>query len=258
MMQQSRIGLLSARDAAVKDRREAQAGGGACPDSQACINTQLLNHKLDGHEEENHMVRLYTPRKMYELVFMRRVLWPQLDDKDVAFMNACWDNAISKETFEARALYLKHVLIAERMVADTHCCFVCPMEKRVMLPEKDTSGCNLSEFKECMRDPVMASDGHSYERRNIEKWVREKGKKAKSPMTSAVLAPSVSSNKTLKFAINEAVDRQLLEMMERDPRVKSDIEVACRLLLQENAPDTPEQAGSNPAKRQRVTDSGSV
>jgi hypothetical protein len=120
------------------------------------------------------------------------------------------------------------------------------------------AGCNLSEFKECMRDPVMASDGHSYERRNIEKWVREKGKKAKSPMTSAVLAPSVSSNKTLKFAINEAVDRQLLEMMERDPRVKSDIEVACRLLLQENAPDTPEQAGSNPAKRQRVTDSGSV
>ena len=210
------------------------------------------------------MVRLYAPIKMDKLVFMRRVLWPQLDDKDVAFMNECWDNAISKETFEARALYLKHVLIAERMVADTHCCFVCPMEKRVMLPEKDTSGCNLSEFKECMRDPVMAWDGHSYERRNIEKWVREKDEKgeyAKSPMTSAVLSPfsaSLCSNKTLKFAINEAVDRQLLEMMERDPRVKSDIEVAYRLLLQANAPDTPEQAGSRPAKRQRVTGGGSV
>ena len=210
------------------------------------------------------MVRLYAPIKMDKLVFMRRVLWPQLDDKDVAFMNECWDNAISKETFEARALYLKHVLIAERMVADTHCCFVCPMEKRVMLPEKDTSGCNLSEFKECMRDPVMAWDGHSYERRNIEKWVREKeekGEKAKSPMTGKQLSPfsvSLHSNKTLKFAINEAVDRQLLEMMERDPRVKSDIEVAYRLLLQANAPDTPEQAGLRPAKRQRVTGSGSV
>jgi hypothetical protein len=257
-MQRSIIGCLSARDAAIKDRREAQAGGGACPDSQACINTQLLNHKLEEHEEENHMVRLYAPIKMDKLVLMRRVLWPQLDDKDVAFMNECWDNAISTETFEARALYLKHVLIAERMVADTHCCFVCPMEKRVMLPEKDTSGCTFSEFKECMRDPVIATDGLSYERRNIEKWVREKGKKAKSPMTSAVLGPSVSSNKTLKFAINEAVDRQLLEMMERDPRVKSDIEVAYRLvLLQANAPDTPEQAGSRPAKRQRVPDSGS-
>ena len=155
-------------------------------------------------------------------------------------------------------MYLKHVLIAERMVADTHCCFVCPMEERVMLPEKDTSGCNLSEFKECMRDPVMASDGHSYERRNIEKLVREKGKKAKSPMTRAVLDPYVSSNKTLKFAIKEAVDRQLLEMMERDPRVKSDIEEAWRLLVQEDAPDTFEQAGSRPAKRQRVTGSGNV
>ncbi len=80
---------LSARDTAVKDRREAQTGGGArdnnpedgvfyvfysCPESQACINTQLLNHKLDGHEEENHMVRLYAPIKMDKLVFMRRVL----------------------------------------------------------------------------------------------------------------------------------------------------------------------------------------
>jgi hypothetical protein len=242
-MQRSIIGCLSARDAAIKDRREAQACGGACPDSQACINTQLLNHTLDDDEEENHMVRLYAPIKMSKLVFMRRVLWPQLDDKNVAFMNECWDNAISKETFEARALFLKHRLVAAAMVADTHCCFVCPMQ---------------SEFKECMRDPVIATDGFSYERRNIEKWVREKGKKAKSPMTSAVLGPSVSSNKTLKFAINEAVDRQLLEMMERDPRVKYDIEVAYRLvLLEANAPDTPEQAGSRPAKRQRVTDSGS-
>lgn len=264
MMHRSIIGHLSARDAAVKDRREARAGGGACPDSQACINTQLLIHKLDGHEEENHMVQLYASIRMDKLVFMRRVLWPQLDDKDVAFMNECLDNAISKETFKARALYLKHVLIAERIVANTHCCFVCPMEERVMLPEKDTSGCNLSEFKECMRDPVMAWDGHSYERRNIEKWVREKdakGEKYTSVMTGEQLSPfsaPLFSNKTLKFAINEAVDRQLLETMERDPRVKSDIEVAYGLLLQANAPDTPEQAGSNPAKRQRVTDSGSV
>jgi len=84
------------------------------------------------------------------------------------------------------------------------------------------------------------------------------GKEARSTMTSAVLDAGASSNKALKFAINEAVDRQLLEMMERDPRVKSDIEVAYRLLLQANAPDTPEQAGLRPAKRQRVTGSGSV
>jgi hypothetical protein len=81
-----------------------------------------------------------------------------------------------------------------------------------------------------MRDPVMASDGHSYERRNIEKWMREKGEKAKSQMTSAVLGSSVSSNKTLKFAINEAVDMQLVAMMGRDLRVKSDFKTARRLL----------------------------
>jgi hypothetical protein len=120
------------------------------------------NHTLDDHEEENHMVRLYAPIKMSKLVFMRRVLWPQLDDKNVAFMNECWDNAISKETFEARALYLKHRLVAAAMVADTHCCFVCPMQ---------------SEFKECMRDPVIATDGFSYEHRLKSGCVR----KAKKP-----------------------------------------------------------------------------
>ena len=244
-------------------KQRAYRDGCACPASETDINIELLDNKMDDNEEENHMQRLYAPKKMDKLIFMRSVLWPNLDDNEVAFLNDCWNNTISKETFEARALYLKHVRIAERMVADTHCCFVCPMEKRVMLPEKDTSGCNVSEFKECMRDPVMALDGHSYERRNIEKWLREKdakGEKAMSPITGKQLSPfsaSLFSNKTLKFAINEAVDRQLLEMMEQ-PRVKSDIEVAYRLLLQANAPDTPEQAGSRPAKCQRVTGSGSV
>jgi hypothetical protein len=41
------------------------------------------------------------------------------------------------------------------------------------------------------------------------------GKEARSTMTSAVLDAGASSNKALKFAINEAVDRQLLEIMEQ-------------------------------------------
>jgi len=106
---------------------------------------------------------------------------------------------------------------------------VCPMQKRDVLPGMDASFDFHAEFKECMRDPVIASDGHSYERRNIAELMREQakqGKGARSPMTSAVLGAGVSSNKTLRFAINEAVDMQLLAMIEADPRVGADIELA--------------------------------
>ena len=258
----------------IKDRREAQA--------YCKLWLSACESKVDPMAE-NHMMRLGAPIELDDIIFLRRFFWPHIDVEATVSVDDVYDKEAAYNTFmklddlpdayrapwtcimsdlsQARALYLKHVLIAERMVADTHCCFVCPM--RVMLPAKDTSGCILSEFKECMRDPVMALDGHSYERRNIEKWLREKeekGEKAMSPMTGKQLSPfcaSLFSNKTLKFAINEAVDRQLLEMMEQ-PRVKSDIEVAYRLLLQANAPDTPEQAGSRPAKCQRVTGSGSV
>jgi hypothetical protein len=61
---------------------------------------------------------------------------------------------------EARALYLKHVLVADRMVAATHCCFVCPMQKRIILPRRDASFRIFSEFKECMRDPVITGASH--------------------------------------------------------------------------------------------------
>ena len=42
---------------------------------------------------------------------------------------------------------------------------------------------------EIMRDPVIISDGHSYERRNIEKWLSDKNT---SPLTGEAL-----SNKSL-------------------------------------------------------------
>jgi hypothetical protein len=205
---------------------------------------------MDDNEEENHMQRLYAPKKMDKLIFMRSVLWPHLDDNEVAFLNDCWNNTISKETFEARALYLKHVLVAERMVAAAHCCFVCPMQKRDVLPGMDASFDFHAEFKECMRDPVIASDGHSYERRNIAELMREQGKGARSPMTSAVFGAGVSSNKTLRFAINEAVDMQLLAMIEADPRVGADIELAEMLAV------GPEDASDEDAADEGASDEG--
>ncbi|XP_032968978.1 WD repeat, SAM and U-box domain-containing protein 1 isoform X3 [Rhinolophus ferrumequinum] len=55
--------------------------------------------------------------------------------------------------------------------------------------------------RELMQDPVIASDGYSYEKEAMENWISKK--KRTSPMTNLVL-PSVvlTPNRTLKMAIN--------------------------------------------------------
>ncbi|XP_067597933.1 WD repeat, SAM and U-box domain-containing protein 1 isoform X4 [Globicephala melas] len=55
--------------------------------------------------------------------------------------------------------------------------------------------------RELMKDPVIASDGYSYEKEAIENWISKK--KRTSPMTNLVL-PSVVliPNRTLKMAID--------------------------------------------------------
>ncbi|KAM9250168.1 WD repeat, SAM and U-box domain-containing protein 1 isoform 3-T3 [Dugong dugon] len=55
--------------------------------------------------------------------------------------------------------------------------------------------------RELMRDPVIASDGYSYEKEAIENWIGKK--KRTSPMTNLIL-PSVvlTPNRTLKMAID--------------------------------------------------------
>ncbi|XP_019060524.1 WD repeat, SAM and U-box domain-containing protein 1 isoform X2 [Fukomys damarensis] len=55
--------------------------------------------------------------------------------------------------------------------------------------------------RELMKDPVIASDGYSYEKEAMENWISKK--KRTSPMTNLVL-PSVvlTPNRTLKMAIN--------------------------------------------------------
>ena len=39
-----------------------------------------------------------------------------------------------------------------------------------------------------MREPVVAADGHTYERVEIERWIQLKRDNAKSPMTNEILA----------------------------------------------------------------------
>ncbi|XP_073926988.1 WD repeat, SAM and U-box domain-containing protein 1 isoform X3 [Castor canadensis] len=61
--------------------------------------------------------------------------------------------------------------------------------------------------RELMTDPVIASDGYSYEKEAMENWISKK--KRTSPMTNLVL-PSVvlTPNRTLKMAINRWLETQ--------------------------------------------------
>ncbi|EGW01587.1 WD repeat, SAM and U-box domain-containing protein 1 [Cricetulus griseus] len=55
--------------------------------------------------------------------------------------------------------------------------------------------------RELMKDPVIASDGYSYEREAMENWIHKK--KRTSPMTNLVLPSLIlTPNRTLKMAIN--------------------------------------------------------
>ena len=63
--------------------------------------------------------------------------------------------------------------------------------------------------REIMNDPVMASDGHTYERRSITVWLREKDT---SPKTNAPLHNlDLTPNHTLRNAISEFAERCLLQ-----------------------------------------------
>jgi hypothetical protein len=65
-----------------------------------------------------------------------------------------------------------------------------------------------------MRDPVMAADGHTYERAQIEQWITARGYPGvQSPKTNCVLAHTrLQPNHTVKSLINDAVEDQLREM----------------------------------------------
>lgn len=83
----------------------------------------------------------------------------------------------------------------ENFVASENPAFVCPVSHALM------------------KDPVLARDGYSYERASIERWIQEysgdvlRSPSTNLPLTSADLLPV----HTIKSAISEAVDRELLK-----------------------------------------------
>ena len=57
---------------------------------------------------------------------------------------------------------------------------------------------------EIFKDPVFASDGQTYERKDIAKWIRQNGSNATSPMTGIKLRTKVlTPNHSMKSLIAE-------------------------------------------------------
>ncbi len=85
--------------------------------------------------------------------------------------------------------------------------------------EKEEEDFDIQDFVcpisyEVMKDPVVAADGHSYERAALEKWFEMTAFPAKSPLTNQPLAHQrLQSNTALKSAIEKY--RQEVQVIER-------------------------------------------
>ena len=85
-----------------------------------------------------------------------------------------------------------------------------------------------------MKSPVMASDGHSYERDAIQEHIRRQGANAKSPTTGERLAHhNLTPNHTLKKSIDEEIEKRMQEKRRQGKECKT------------------QQGGSSSGKRKR-------
>jgi hypothetical protein len=74
-----------------------------------------------------------------------------------------------------------------------------------------SAACTLT--KQCMLDPVVAADGHTYERSAIEKHMEAAGEEATSPLTGEKLAShDLVINWTMRKDIDDAVDKALAQL----------------------------------------------
>ena len=68
------------------------------------------------------------------------------------------------------------------------------------IPTPEHFICSISG--DIFKDPVIASDGQTYERKDIAKWIRQKGTNATSPLTGIKLKTKVlTPNHSMKSLI---------------------------------------------------------
>ena len=125
-----------------------------------------------------------------------------------------------KEVHEEALMHVSKELLmreCETEVASEHPEYVC-----LLSPNAQGSGDVKVGGKGnvLMEDPVVAADGWTYERKNIERWIREiqqKGQAVCSPKTGALLSHTfLVPNEMLKAGIEAALD----EMRKRKPSLQ--------------------------------------
>jgi len=105
---------------------------------------------------------------------------------------------------------------------------------------------------QAMYDPVVAADGHTYEREAIEKWFL---KKSRSPMTgedltSKVLTPNLVLKSAIQAYVTKALkERGLSEIPLVTPLVKDDSQSVDSIERQHD--DDRDEAGANSAQQQQ-------
>ena len=73
-----------------------------------------------------------------------------------------------------------------------------------------------------MKSPVIASDGHSYERDAIQEHIRRQGAIAKSPSTGERLAHrNLTPNHTLRKSIDEEIEKRMQEKKRQGKECKT-------------------------------------
>jgi len=66
--------------------------------------------------------------------------------------------------------------------------------------------CLCSITREVMMEPVVASDGFTYEREAIEKWFAQKTSTVLSPMTGLPISRHLTPNHALQTLIKEYIE----------------------------------------------------
>ena len=144
--------------------------------------TYATHAKLDAQWSEKDIAALSTPELLELQVAHQKVL-----------------ERVSQELF---------VRECEAEVAAKHPEFVCPLNT--------LDGGTGSAPGPLMSDPVVAADGHTYERANITQWVRENGPRVKSPKTGVQLSsldvlPNLLAKAGIAQAITDVRQRKLDE-----------------------------------------------
>lgn len=152
------------------------------------IAWEVLMNQLPWHECSEHQIAIYLSRN-------KKLHLPEPSFKYPAFiiglLSVCFASPLERPQFShIYSVLREEITLAERVERSAP-----------LLSPPDHFKCPISH--ELMEDPVICSDGHTYDRASIEKWFRMTGI-PRNPMTNALLeSTALRPNYKLRDAINE-------------------------------------------------------